>query len=314
MTERKRTGRRMSAPSTSFWKRCFRQRYLILMTIPAVIAIFLFNYLPMYGVLIAFKSYKPAFGIWGSKWVGLKHFRMFFESVYAWRIIRNTLYISLYSFLFCFPAPIILALLLNEVRCSPVKRVMQTISYLPHFISTVIMVGLVKNMVALDGPINHIIKALGGDPITFLSRPEWFRTINVVSDIWQGVGWGSIIYMAALAGVPMEQYEAAIIDGANRWQQTWNITIPAILPTVVVLMILNIQGLLGGNTSKILLLYNESIYETAEIIGTYVYREGIQGMRYGYSAAVDLFTSVISIILVVFANTVSKKVTEYSLW
>lgn len=314
MTESKLAGRSAIAPSTSFWKRCFQQRRLIMMAVPALIAILLFNYLPMYGVMIAFKTYKPAFGIWGSKWVGLKHFRMFFESVYAWRIIRNTLFISLYSFLFSFPAPIILALLLNEIKCSPVKRVMQTISYLPHFISTVIMVGLVKNMVALDGPINRTIEMFGGKPITFLSRPEWFRTINVVSDIWQGVGWGSIIYMAALAGVPMEQYEAAIIDGANRWQQTWNVTIPSILPTVVVLMILNIQGLLGSNTSKIMLLYNQSVYETADVIGTYVYREGIEGMRYGYSAAVDLFTSVISIILVVFANTVSKKVTEYSLW
>jgi putative aldouronate transport system permease protein len=226
------------------------------------------------------------------------------------------LYISLYSFLFCFPAPIILALLLNEVRCSPAKRIMQTISYLPHFISTVIMVGLVKNMVALDGPINHLIEALGGNPITFLSRPEWFRTINVVSDIWQGVGWGSIIYMAALAGVPMEQYEAAIIDGANRWQQTWNITIPAIMPTIIVMLIIRIGYLMDAGFEQVYAMLNSLTRETGEIIGTYVYRLGFGSASsdYGLSTAVGLFNGIISLILILGANYFSKKKTGNGVW
>ena len=299
--------RQKSSPYGSvFVRRFVQQRWLVLMTVPALATIIIFHYFPLYGIIVAFKNYKPAFGILGSDWVGLRYFEQFFPNAFAWRIIRNTLFLSLYSFIFSFPAPIVLALLLNEVQNQPFKKVVQTISYLPHFISTVIMIGLLKNITAMDGIINRAIEWFGGTSITFMSRPEWFRTLYIASGIWQGVGWGTIIYLAALSGVAPELYEAAVIDGANRWQQAWNVTLPSILPTVVVVMILNIQGILNSDTQKILLMYNAQ--------GTYVYREGIESSRFSYSAAVGLMTSVLSLLLVVMANKISKTITEYSLW
>ncbi len=297
-----------------FAVRAKQQRWMILMTVPAFLLILVFHYFPLYGIIIAFKNYKPAFGIWGSQWVGLRYFEQFFNNAFAWRIIRNTLLLSLYGFIFSFPAPIILALLLNEIRNQPFKKLVQTISYLPHFISTVILVGLVKNILSMDGIINTFIEATGGEPILFMSSPEWFRTIYIVSGLWQGVGWGTIIYLAALAGVSPELYEAAIIDGANRWQQMRSVTLPSIMPTVVVLMILNVQGILNSDTQKILLMYNTNVYETADVIGTYVYREGIESARYAYSAAVGLMTSLVSLLLVVVVNSIARGVSEYSLW
>ena len=228
--------------------------------------------------------------------------------------LMNTLKLSVFGLLWGFPIPIILALLINQVKSKKFQRVTQTIIYAPHFISTVIMIGLLKNITAMDGIINRAIEWFGGTPITFMSRPEWFRTLYIASGIWQGVGWGTIIYLAALSGVAPELYEAAVIDGANRWQQAWNVTLPSILPTVVVLMILNIQGILNSDTQKILLMYNAQVFETADVIGTYVYREGIESSRFSYSAAVGLMTSVLSLLLVVMANKISKTVTEYSLW
>lgn len=307
--------RQKSSPYGSvFVRRFVQQRWLVLMTVPALATIIIFHYFPLYGIIVAFKNYKPAFGILGSDWVGLRYFEQFFQNAFAWRIIRNTLFLSLYSFIFSFPAPIVLALLLNEVQNQPFKKVVQTISYLPHFISTVIMIGLLKNITAMDGIINRAIEWFGGTSITFMSRPEWFRTLYIASGIWQGVGWGTIIYLAALSGVAPELYEAAVIDGANRWQQAWNVTLPSILPTVIVLMILNIQGILNSDTEKILLMYNAQVFETADVIGTYVYREGIESSRFSYSAAVGLMTSALSLLLVVMANKISKTITEYSLW
>lgn len=297
-----------------FGQQVVQQRWLILMTLPAFLVVLIFHYFPLYGITIAFKNYKPAYGIMNSQWVGLRYFGQFFNNAFAWRVIRNTLLLSFYGFLFSFPAPIILALLLNELRNERFKKVVQTISYLPHFVSTVIMVGLVKTILAQNGLINNLITALGGEPILFMTSPQWFRTIYIVSGLWQGVGWGTIIYLAALSGVAPELYEAAIIDGANRWQQVTSVTLPSILPTVVVLMILQVQGILNSDTQKILLMYNTSTYETADVIGTYVYREGIEGNRYAYSAAVGLMTSAVSFVLVVIVNQVSKAVTEYSLW
>ncbi|MGN0742841.1 MAG: ABC transporter permease [Candidatus Fimadaptatus sp.] len=294
--------------------RISQQRWMILMTLPAVLVVFVFNYMPLYGIIIAFKNYKPALGIWGSQWVGFRYFEQFFNNAFAWRTIRNTLILSLYSFVFGFPAPIILALLLNEIKNQRYKKLVQTISYLPHFISTVILVGLVKNVLALDGIVNRMIILTGNKPVLFMSSPEWFRTIYIVSGLWQSVGWGTIIYLAALSGVSPELYEAAIIDGANRWQQMKSVTLPSIMPTVVVLMILNVQGILNSDTQKILLMYNPNTYETADVIGTYVYREGIESSRYAYSAAVGLLTSAVSLILVVTVNKISKSVSEYSLW
>ena len=296
------------------WKKIVRQRYLIAMIMPAVVILLIFHYFPIYGIVIAFKNYKPAFGIMNSEWVGFKYFEQFFANKFSVRIIRNSLLLGVYSFLWGFPAPILLALLLNEIRSTRYKRLVQTVTYLPHFISTVIVVGLLKNLMALDGLVNSITAVFGGTPTVFFSEPEYFRTLYIASGIWQGVGWGSIIYLAALSGVDPVLYEAATIDGANRFKQALHITIPSIMPTVVILMILNVQGILGSDTQKILLMYNTATYETADTINTYVYREGFENAKYSYSAAVGLMMSLISLVMVLGMNKLAKTVSEYSLW
>ena len=287
---------------------------LYLFLLPAVLYIGVFHYAPMYGVQLAFKDFSPSLGVWGSPYVGMKYFNMFFKSPRFKMLLVNTIVVSAYNLLLGFPAPVILALLLHYTPNMYLKKFAQTVTYAPHFISTVILVGLVKNILSMDGIINTFIEATGGEPILFMSSPEWFRTIYIVSGLWQGVGWGTIIYLAALAGVSPELYEAAIIDGANRWQQMRSVTLPSIMPTVVVLMILNVQGILNSDTQKILLMYNTNVYETADVIGTYVYREGIESARYAYSAAVGLMTSLVSLLLVVVVNSIARGVSEYSLW
>ncbi|HHY81620.1 MAG TPA: sugar ABC transporter permease [Clostridiales bacterium] len=295
-------------------KRFIQQRWLIAMIVPAFLILFIFHYIPIYGIVIAFKNYRAPLGIWGSKWVGFKYFIQFFQNPFHWRVLRNTVLLGLYSFLWGFPAPIILSLLLNEVKHARYKRFVQTISYLPYFISVVIIVGIMKEMLAMDGIINNTIAALGGERIGFFIEPKYFRSLYVISGIWQGLGWGTIIYLAALAGVDVELYESAIIDGANRWHQMWHITLPSIMPTIVVLMILNVRGILGSDTQKILLMYNPSTYETADTIQTYVFREGIEGAQYSYSTAVGLLMSVISFIILYITNKIAQKTSDYSLW
>lgn len=291
-----------------------RNRYIYLMLIPVIIYYGIFHYGPMYGLLIAFKDFGIAVGVWDSPWVGFTHFQNFFENPYFWRLLRNTLMISFYELVFAFPAPIILALLLNEIRLILFKRIVQTISYLPHFISIVVVAGMLVDFVARDGLINNILGFLGIEPIAFLQNPGWFRSIYVSSGIWQGIGWGSIIYLAAMSSIDPTLYDAARIDGAGRWKQTLHITIPGIMPTIVILLILNIGSILAVGSEKIILLYNPLTYETADVISTYVYRKGILGADFGYSAAVGLFNSVISFILLVVANTISKRVSEHRLW
>lgn len=291
-----------------------RNRYIYLMLVPVLIYYAIFHYGPMYGLLIAFKDYGIADGVWQSPWVGFTHFQNFFENPYFWRLLRNTLMISFYELLFAFPAPIILALLLNEIRLIFFKRVVQTISYLPHFISIVVVAGMLVDFVARDGLINNILGFFGYEPIAFLQEPGWFRSIYVSSGIWQGIGWGSIIYLAAMSSIDPTLYDAARIDGAGRWKQTLHITIPGIMPTIVILFILNIGSMLAVGSEKIILLYNPLTYETADVISTYVYRKGILGADFGYSAAVGLFNSVISFILLTLANTISKRVSEHRLW
>nr|WP_225229352.1 ABC transporter permease subunit [Paenibacillus gallinarum] len=291
-----------------------RNRYIYLMLIPVIVYYGIFHYGPMYGLLIAFKDFGIAVGVWDSPWVGFTHFQNFFENPYFWRLLRNTLMISFYELMFAFPAPIILALLLNEIRLILFKRIIQTISYLPHFISIVVVAGMLVDFVARDGLINNILGFLGIEPIAFLQDPGWFRSIYVSSGIWQGIGWGSIIYLAAMSSIDPTLYDAARIDGAGRWKQTLHITIPGIMPTIVILLILNIGSILAVGSEKIILLYNPLTYETADVISTYVYRKGILGADFGYSAAVGLFNSVISFILLVVANTISKRVSEHRLW
>jgi putative aldouronate transport system permease protein len=268
----------------------------------------------MYGLQIAFKDYGLADGIWESPWIGFDHFKSFFGNYYFWRLIRNTLLINIYELLFAFPASIILALLLNEIRIGLFKRMVQTISYLPHFISIVVVVGMMIDFFARDGLVNSMLHLIGFGPIAFMQKPEWFRFMYVSSGIWQGIGWGSIIYLAAIANIDPALYDAARIDGAGRWKQTLHITISGIMPTIMILLILHMGSILSVGSDKIILMYNPLTYETADVISTYVYRKGILGADFGYTAAVGLFNSAISFILITLANTISKRVSEHKLW
>ena len=268
----------------------------------------------MYGIIIAFKDYNIVKGIVGSPWVGVKHFQKFLMDPYFWKLVRNTLAINIYGLVWGFPAPIILALLLNELRNQRFKRLVQSISYLPHFISTVVVCGMIVNFLSTDGIVNQVIKSMGGKTIQFLMLPEWFRTIYIASGIWEGVGWGSIIYLAALTSVDEELYEAATIDGANRWKRLLHITLPGIAPTISIMLILNLGRLMSIGFEKIILLYNGSTYETADVISTFVYRRGLLGSDFSYATAVGLFQAVIGLILLYSANKISRKVSETGLW
>lgn len=293
---------------------CVKQKYLLLMTLPGFLVVLLFKYFPIYGILIAFKDYDVAAGIWNSPWVGLKHFFSFFNNPLSLRIIKNTVLLGLYSLLWSFPAPIILALLMHELKIRWFKRWVQTITYFPHFLSVVIIVGFIKEFTAMDGLFNQITSWFGMESVPMLSQPDYFRTLFISSGIWQGIGWGTIIYLAALSGVDEVLYEAATIDGANRWKRMIHITWPAILPATTILLILSLGSIVGSDFQKILLMYNPNIYETADVIDTFVYRQGILGAQYEYSTAVGLMLSIVALIFVVTGNRISRKVSETSLW
>ena len=291
-----------------------KNKSLYLLIIPVIVFYVLFQYKPMYGALIAFKDFKPALGFDGSRWVGFEHFIRFFNSPFFVRLIKNTFLISFYNLLFGFPAPIMLALLLNEVRGRVFKKTVQTISYLPHFISVIVVVGMITDFSLSTGLFNDIITFFGGSRSPLLQRPELYRTIYVASDIWQGVGWGTIIYLSALSGVDTQLYEAAMIDGAGHIKRLIHITLPSILPTIVVMLILRMGSLMTIGYEKTILLYNPSTFETADIISSYVYRIGILEQNWSYSTAIGLFNSVINLTLLLFTNRLSKKLTETSLW
>lgn len=296
-------------------KKDFRiNKYIYLMALPMVLYFIIFHYLPMYGVIIAFKDFDVAKGIFGSPWVGLKHIKGFFDSFYSWRLIKNTLLINIYDVLWAFPAPIILALLLNEVKNERFKRTVQSITYLPHFISLVVVCGLIKDFCSSDGLISVLLGYLGIPKTNLLLRPELFRTVFIASGIWQGVGWGSIIYLAALTAIDESLYEASKIDGAGRWRQTLHITLPGITPTIVILLILRLGSMMNVGFEKIILLYNPTTYDTADVIASFVYRKGLQEASYSYSSAIGLFNSVINFFLLIVANKISKKISETSLW
>ena len=271
-------------------------------------------YKPMYGAIIAFMDYTPAKGISGSEWVGFENFARFFSSPYFVRLLRNTLLLSVYSIVFGFPAPIILALLLNEVGNKKFKKISQTVTYLPHFVSMVVICGMIKDFCLSTGLINDIVAFFGGTRTPLLQDPKYFRTIYTVSSIWQEVGWGSIIYLSALSGVDSQLYEAAAIDGAGKWKQTLHVTIPGITPTIIVMSILRMGSLMSMGYEKTILLYNSAIYDTADIISSYVYRVGLIEQDWSYSTAIGLFNSVINCALLVITNMISKRTTENSLW
>lgn len=289
-------------------------KYLYIMMIPVIGYYLIFHYGPMYGAIIAFKDYSPMKGILESDWVGLKHFEEFFNSYYFLRVLKNTILISLYTLIFEFPAPIILALLINEVRKRKFKRVVQTITYMPYFISLVVICGIITDFTNADGLINRLFMMLGYDGQAMLQKPELFRPIYVLSEIWQRIGWESIIYIAALMSIDLEQYEAARMDGASRIKQMFYITLPGLLPVITIMFILRMGNMLNVGFEKIILLYNPVTYETADVISSFVYRKGLLEFGWSYSSAVGLFNSVINLVLLISANYISRRVSQNSLW
>ena len=280
------------------------------MLLPVVAYFVIFHYIPMAGVQIAFKNFSISKGIWGSPWVGLKHFRSYFNSYYFGRLIKNTTLLSALNILFGFPAPIILALMINEVRNNKFKRTVQTVTYLPHFISIVIVCALMRTFLSPRGLINQLM----GTGIDFFNREEWFRPLYILSGIWQEIGWGSIVYLSAITSIDESLYEAAEVDGAGRFTKLRYITLPGIATTVSVMFILRVRRMMTVGADKVLLMYNESIYSTADIISTFVYRKGLLEMSYSYSAAVDLVNSVVNCVLLLGANKLSKKISGSGLW
>lgn len=292
-----------------------RNASLYLLVAPVIIWFILFCYTPMFGTIMAFQNFKPAAGFFGSEWVGLQHFKDFFGSYYFGRLLKNTLTLSIAYMVVMFPLEIGLALLLNEVRCLKFKKVVQTVTYMPHFISLVVICGMVTNFVGTNGIINDIVAFFGGERVDLLTQPEAFAPIYVISGVWQQLGWNSIIYIAAIAGVDQELYEASAIDGAGRLRQAFSVTVPCIMPTIVMMFILSLGGIINVGYEKIILLYNSGIYRTADVISTYVYRKGLEDMQYSYSAAVGLFNSVVTVVLVIAANTIVKKLDDgMGLW
>ena len=307
------------AKATSERRRLIRRDWkmnkaVYLMAVPVIVYFFIFNYIPMGGILMAFEDYSIKKGIFGSTFVGFDNFIRFFNSIYCWRVIRNTLLISLYGLLFSFPFPIIFALCLNEIRNTKFKKLTQTISYLPYFISIVVVVSILQDFTSADGVLTQLAAALGDTGGALWSRPEWFRTLYIGSNIWQHLGYNSIIFIFALAAIDQELYEAAVIDGAGRWKQTLYITLPELSSTIVVLLILRLGQIMNVGYEKTILMYSPATYETADVIASYVYRVGIEDADYGYSTAINFFNSVVNFLVLFVANAISRKLSETSLW
>lgn len=297
------------------WNYLRRNMILYLFILPALLYILVLSYGPMYGIQIAFKDFRASDGIWGSEWVGFKHFITFFQSFNFWTLIRNTISISLYSLIAGFPVPIILALAINHCASGRLAKVTQSLTYAPHFISTVVLVGMISVFLApSSGFVNKIIEMLGGEAVFFMGTPKYFIHIYVWSGIWQNMGWSSVIYIASLTSVPPELHEAAIVDGATKLQRIWSIDLPWILPTAVILLIMNCGQVMNVGFEKVFLMQNEVNLGVSEIISTYVYKTGLQGAKYSYSAAIGLFNNVINFGILVTVNKISKIVTDTSLW
>ncbi|WBB95887.1 MULTISPECIES: ABC transporter permease subunit [unclassified Solwaraspora] len=300
---------------TRTWRRALRRDWQLYSLVVLPLVFFLiFRYLPMLGNVIAFRRFQPGGSVFGEYWVGLRYVRMFLADPTFWQVFTNTLILGTLTLVVVFPLPIVLALLLNEVRARRVKRFVQSVSYLPHFLSIVIVAAMVMQILSVDGTVNSIIRAFGGDAIPFLQQPGWFRTIYVSSEVWQTVGWGTILYLAALTTIDEDLYEAARIDGANRWRQTWHVTLPGIRPTMITLLILNIGTFMAVGFEKILLLYNPLTYPTADVISTYLYRMGVVSSNFSYAAAIGLFEALIGLTLVLSANLIARRTVGTSLW
>ncbi|GBF73026.1 hypothetical protein PA598K_01308 [Paenibacillus sp. 598K] len=290
-------------------------KYLWFLFLPCLIYFILFRYVPMFGLIITFKDYNLFKGIWESKWVGFKYYKMFLDNPDFLLLMKNTFLLGLYKLVFGFPAPIILALLLNELKNAVFKRFVQTVSYLPHFISNVIVASMAIMFLSPSGGlINNLLGMFGVGPINFMMKPEMFRGVYVLSEIWQHIGWETIIYLAALTAVDPRLYEAASIDGASRMRKLWHVTLPGISPAIVITLILNIGKVLEIGFEKVFLMQNPAIYETADIISTYVYRVGMEQGNFSYGASIDLFMGIISLVFIYGANQFSRRVSETSLW
>jgi putative aldouronate transport system permease protein len=292
-----------------------QHKFLYLLLTPGIIWYVIYKYLPMYGLIIAFKNFSFAAGIVDSQWVGLKHFQFLFSFPDFYAILRNTVLISIYNLVFGFPVPIILALLLNELTGIRLKRTLQTIFYFPHFLSWVVFGGIIIQLLGPnDGMVNSLIKLCGGQPVFFMAKPEYFRAIVVISSILKEAGWGAIVYIAALAGIDTEQYEAAAVDGVNQWQKLIYITLPGIMNTIVIMFILKIGYLLEVSFEQIYVLYNPMVYEVGDVLSTYIYRVGLQGMKFSLTTAIGLFQSAIGLGLVFLTNKIARKYSDVSLW
>ena len=298
-----------------FLKKDFlKNRQIYIMMSLGVVYFLIFHYLPMFGIVMAFQDFNPAKGFLRSEWVGLDHIIDFVTSPYFPRLLRNTLLVNVYQLIFVFPVPILFALFLNEIKSAKFKKVVQTATYLPHFISMVVFCGLIVDFTSQNGIVSKIIQFLGSEKQNLLMEPKYFRTIYTSTAIWKEMGWNSIIYIAALAGIAPELYEAATIDGAGRFKKMWHVTLPGIIPTIVIMLILRVGSMMSVGFEKIILLYNEVTRETADVISSFVYRRGLLDGDYSYSAAIGLFNAVINFTLLIISNKISKKLSETSLW
>lgn len=306
----------LAPPRRSLGKLIRRDHQLLVMSIPMIAFFFIFCYMPMYGVLMSFVNFKPRLGIFGSPFVGLKYFRQVFENPMFPRLLRNTILLGFYSILWGFPVPILFALAVNEMRGKRIKKIVQTISYMPYFISVVVIVGLLWNFLSpTTGVVNTVYTQMtGNEPIKFMTEPKYFRTLYIGSGIWQSFGWNSIIYLAALAGVDMELYDSARVDGANRFRQLIHITLPGIMHVVIIMLVLNMGSVMSVGFEKIILMYSEPTYEVADVISTYTYRRGIVSMDYSFGTAIGLFNSVSNMLFIIGANWASRRFTDTSLW
>ena len=295
-----------------------RDRYLILMFLPVFIYYIVFSYLPMTGLVMAFQNFKLGKGVMGlytGKWVGMQWFNQFFNSAFAWRLIRNTFLLSFYSLIFGFPIPIIFAVCITQLRSKGIQKTAQVVTYLPYFISTVVVVGMMYNFLSpSSGIINQLIMRAGGSAQNFMSDPSWFRRLYVLSGSWQSFGFNSIIFVAAIMGISPDLYEAMVVDGANRRQQVWHLVLPMISDTVVLLLIMSLGNILSVGFEKVYLMYTPAVYETGDVIATYVYRQGIENKNFSYAAAVGLFNSVVGFVLVCCSNFTTRRMTGASLW
>ena len=299
----------------AFWDAIKKHPWMYAFLVPGLIYLIIFQYIPMYGIMIAFKKFSLTKGIMKSPWIGLENFKLLFRSRDFQNVFRNSVVLSLLRLACGFPAPIILALLLNEVRLTAIKRVIQTIVYLPHFVSWVVICGMVNNILSpAGGIVNGLITRLGGQSINFIISSKYFRSILIISEIWKECGWGTIIYLAAISGIDPTLYEAARVDGANRWHQVWHVTLPCILNTIVVVLILRMGSILNNGFEQIYLLYSPAVYEVADVFETYSYRVGFLEGRYSYSSAVGLFQSVVGLIMILVTNKIAGAMGETGLW